>query len=89
MCSGICPVKNLLQYCNTTPPNKDNTIINISNEKTRYGYPLTGKCLDNIKEKIDLFESIWAVRKGNDIFVQVLIKVGSARLNILVPLIPK
>ena len=84
-CSGkLCPVSDLLQYCTTNPP-----IINISNEKTRYGYPLTGKCLDNIKDKTDVFEAIWAVRKGNDIFVQLLIKVGSARLNILVPLIPK
>ena len=84
-CSGgkICPVSDLLQYC------KGNKIINISTEKTRYGYQLTGECLDEIKKETDVIEDLWAVKKGNDIFVQVLIKLGSARLNILVPLIPK
>lgn len=83
-CSGkICPVSDLLQYC------KGNKVINISTEKTRYGYQLTGECLDEIKKETDVIEDIWAVKKGNDIFVQLLIKVGSSSLSILVPLIPK
>ena len=83
-CSGkICPVSDLLQYC------KGNKIINISTEKTRYGYPLTGECLDEIKKETDVIENIWAVKKGNDISVQLLVKVGGAHLNISVPLIPK
>lgn len=85
-CSGrrACPANDFLEYC------KDNTKINISNKKTVYGYPITGECIDKIKNETDhKFEAIWAVRKGNDIYVQVLVKVYNTRLSILIPLIPK
>lgn len=80
-CSGkICPVSDLLQYCN------GNKIINISTEKTPYGYLLTGECLDEIKKETDVIEDIWIAKNGNDIFIQVLVKVDGAHLNISIPL---
>ena len=44
-CGHLCPVTDILQYC------KGNTIINISNQKTRYGYKITGECIDKIKNE--------------------------------------
>jgi len=80
----LCPSDNILQYCGT------DTKVVISDTKTDYGYPVTGECLDQIKQNThNVFSNIWAVRKGNNIYFQILIKVGSANLNILLPLTPK
>ena len=56
---------------------------------TRYGYPLIGECLDEIKKQTDVIEDIWTVRNGNDISVQVLVKLDGVHLNISVPLTEK
>lgn len=83
-CSGsICPAKDLLDYC------QGKKIIDISTEKTQYGYILTGQCLDEIIKATNVIENIWAVKTDNGISVQVLLKIGAVRLNIMVPLSKK
>ena len=79
----ICPTDNLLSYC------KD-TVVTISDQKTNFGYVITGPCITSIKENTkNLVSNVWAVRKNNDIFMQLLITIKKVKINILVPLKPQ
>ena len=42
--------------------------------------------VDEIKKETDVIEDIWIAKNGNDIFIQVLVKVDGAHLNISIPL---